>query len=334
VLPLEVRPVKIRLEACSACQLRCPSCPTTTGAAKPVVGRGFLKFDDFKALIDANPWLREIELSNYGEIFVNPELAAIIAYAHGRGVVLSCDNGANLNNVDESVIEALVRYGFRSITCSIDGASQATYGQYRVRGNFDDVIHTIRRINHYKQSLGSKFPVLTWQFIAFGHNEHEIAAAQKLAAELGMGFYVKLSWDSTLSPVRNPESIRSAAGVGAATREEFKQKHGQDYMQGICGQLWETPQINWDGKVLGCARNFWAEFGGNAFTDGLLPSINSEKLRYARRMLQGDAPARNDVPCSSCEIYLGRRHDAQWVGITFSAAESRISGKPGEQVKA
>jgi MoaA/NifB/PqqE/SkfB family radical SAM enzyme len=330
VLPLEVRPSKIRLEACSACQLRCPSCPTTTHAAKPMVGSGFLKFDDFKALIDANPWLKQIELSNYGEIFVNPELAAIIAYAHGRGVQLHCDNGANLNNVDESVIEALVRYGFRSITCSIDGASQETYSQYRVRGDFDDVINTVRRINHYKRSLGSEFPALTWQFIAFGHNEHEIAAAKKLATELGMGFYVKLSWDSGLSPVHDPQLIRNVTGAGAATREEFKEKRGHDYMQGICAQLWETPQINWDGKVLGCARNFWGEFGGNAFTDGLLPSINSEKMRYARRMLQGDAPHRDDIPCATCEIYLGRRQDTQWVGVKI---HRNVDNRPGGPAK-
>lgn len=317
MLPLEVRPEKIRLEASSACQLRCPSCPTTTGAARPVLGRGFLKFDDFKALVDANPWVREIELSNYGEIFVNPELAAIIAYAHGRGVALSCENGANLNNVDDSVIEAMVRYGFRSITCSIDGASQGTYSVYRVRGNFDDVIANVQRINHFKKIYGSSLPVLTWQFVVFGHNEHEIAAARMRAAELGMGFYVKLSWDSGFSPVKNPELVRGIGGVGAVTREEFREKYGRDYMEGICAHLWETPQINWDGKVLGCARNFWGEFGGNAFTDGLLASINTEKLQYARRMLQGEVPARGDVPCTTCDIYLGRRRDRQWIGIKF-----------------
>jgi len=317
MLPAEVRPTTIRLEASSACQLRCPSCPTTTGASWPVVGRGYLKFDDFKKLVDANPWVRAIELSNYGEIFVNPELAAIVAYAHGRGVALSCENGANLNNLDDTIAEALVRYGFRSITCSIDGASQQTYSQYRVRGNFDDVIANIERINRFKRVYRSDLPSLTWQFIAFGHNEHEIAAAQRRAAELGMGFYVKLSWDSEFSAVKNAELVRETTGTGAATREEFRQKHGYDYMQGICTQLWEKPQINWDGKVLGCARNFWDEFGGNAFNDGLLASINSENLQYARRMLQGEVAPRDGIPCTTCDIYLGRKRDGQWMGIKF-----------------
>ncbi len=31
-------------------------------------------------------------------------------------------------------------------------------------------------------------------------------------------------------------------------------------------------------KVLGCCRNFWGDFGGNAFTDGLVSSLNNEKI--------------------------------------------------------
>jgi len=72
---------RIRLEASSRCQLRCPSCPTTSGAILPAIGSGILKFADFQALLDGNPGLRDIELSNYGEIFLNPELIAILEYA-------------------------------------------------------------------------------------------------------------------------------------------------------------------------------------------------------------------------------------------------------------
>ena len=37
----------------------------------PHVGRGFLQIDDFRRLLDENPSLKLIELSNYGEIFLN-----------------------------------------------------------------------------------------------------------------------------------------------------------------------------------------------------------------------------------------------------------------------
>ena len=307
----KVKPLKIRLEASSFCQLRCPSCPTTSKTIHPAVGSGFLGLRDFQTLLVESPWLKEIELSNYGEIFLNPDLLEIIKFACERNVALKADNGANLNNVKENVLEGLVKHKFRSITCSIDGASNETYKVYRVKGNFETVIENIRKINLFKQKFQSEYPLLKWQFVVFGHNEHEIPLARKLASELNMKFFLKLSWDPQFSQVRDQEFVRKE--IGAASREEFKQKHGVDYMQEICRQLWEQPQINWDGKVLGCCRNFWGDFGGNAFRDGLLKSLNNEHIRYARDMLLGKKVARENIPCTTCSIYLGMKADGKWL---------------------
>jgi len=105
-----VKPTRIRLEASSFCQLRCPSCPNTTKAMNSAVGSGFLELNDFKKLLDHNPWVRDVELSNYGEIFLNPDLLEIIKYAYERNIALSANNGVNLNNVKENVLEGLVIY--------------------------------------------------------------------------------------------------------------------------------------------------------------------------------------------------------------------------------
>ena len=311
-----ITPTRIRLEASSACQLRCPSCPTTTGDAAAVVGKGWLKFEQFRRLLQDNPQLREIELSNYGEIFVNPEMEAILQLAHERGVALFCDNGANLNDVPDAVLEAVVKYGLRTMTVSIDGASQEVYETYRVRGTLDTVLANIRRINEFKQRHTSPYPRLTWQFVVFGHNEHEVTAARALAASLGMAFFAKLSWDPDFSPVRDAQRMMRDTGMDVASREEFRERHGMDYTHPICTQLWREPQINWDGKVLGCCRNFWGEFGGNAFGDGLDAVVNSEPMRYARRMLQGAEPARGDIPCSTCDLYLHRLQKRYWVRLS------------------
>jgi MoaA/NifB/PqqE/SkfB family radical SAM enzyme len=298
-----IEPRAIRLEASSFCQLRCPSCPTTTGAINPAVGGGFLRLDDFRRLLDENPSLASVELSNYGEIFLNPQLLHILELAHRRGVALTAGNGANINNVKDQVLEGVVRFKLRELTCSIDGASQQTYELYRVRGRFDAVIMNIKKINQFKRSYRSQFPRLRWQFIVFGHNEHELPVARRMAQELGMEFFIKLSWDDHVSPIRDNEAVRRQSKTGAATRAEFKQRYGRDYMQGICHELWDRPAINWDGKVLGCCRNFWGDFGGNAFTDGLRRSLNNEKITYARRMLRGQAAMRPDIPCATCDIY-------------------------------
>lgn len=308
-----IAPTKIRLEASSFCQLRCPSCPTTTKAIDPVVGKGFLKAENFRKLLDDNPALTDIELSNYGEIFLNPEMLAIMAYAHEKGVRLSANNGANLNNVRDDVLEGLVKYGFSAITCSIDGASDEAYRQYRVRGSLDTVLANVRKINAFKKQYNSPLPVLAWQFIIFGHNEHEVLEAKALAESLGMTFRPKLSWDDGFSEVHDKELVGQVTGLGVTTRKEFREKYGRDYLQQICTQLWTLPQINWDGKVLGCCRNFWGDFGGNAFTDGLMASVNTEEIAYAREMLQGRQEARDDIPCTTCEIYIGMKETGRFL---------------------
>ena len=320
----QIRPKKIRLEASSVCQLKCHSCPNNSKAILPTVGSGFLRLSDFQKLLGKNPWIAEIELSNYGEIFLNPDLLEIIKDAYERKVTLTADNGVNLNDVKREVLEGLVKYKFRSMTVSIDGASNETYKRYRIRGDYDVIIENIKKINLFKQQYQSKYPLLSWQFVIFGYNEHELPTARKLANELNMYFYSKLSWDAEFSPVQNQEAIRKE--LGAASREEYKEKYGVAYMQGICFQLWEQPQINWDGKVLGCCRNFWGDFGGNVFTNGLLESLNNEKINYARDMLMGRQGARDDIPCVTCESYLDMKREGKW--LKRSVKRRLISSMP------
>ena len=304
---------KIRLEASSRCQLRCPSCPTTSGAIQPAIGSGVLKFSDFKALLDGNPGLREIELSNYGEIFLNPELIPILEYAWLRKVQIWAANGVNLNHVQPEVLEAVVKYGVRQLRVSLDGASQATYAIYRVRGNFERVIENVRTINAFKAQYGTSYPELLWQFIVFGHNEHELSQARALAAELNMKFKPKLTWDDDFAPLKHPEQVRQELGLSEVTRSEYQAQHGQDYAQRTCHQLWDSPQINYDGRVLGCCRNFWGDFGANALSEGLDAAINSPRMQVARAMLLGRHPAQDHIPCTTCEIYETMKANHRWL---------------------
>ena len=170
-------------------------------------------------------------------------------------------------------------------------------------GRLDAVIANVVRINAHKRRLGTAFPRLRWQFVIFGHNEHEIAMARAMAETLDMEFFPKLSRDEAYSPVRDQDAVRRAVPQAAATRAEFHERTGQDYAEGICNQLWDSPQVNWDGKLLGCGRNFWGDFGANVFEDGLDAAVNSERIGYAREMLLGRTPAREDVPCTTCSIY-------------------------------
>ncbi len=76
------------MEACTLCQLNCPACWFRVDEygikKKNHTFFGYLKFDDFKNFVDDNPQIESIELSNNGEIFLNPELNKIIEYAYKK----------------------------------------------------------------------------------------------------------------------------------------------------------------------------------------------------------------------------------------------------------
>jgi len=307
----KVRPKKIRVDASSICQLKCPDCPTTNRLTLPVVGRGFLKLRNFQKILNDNPWIEVVELSNLGEIFLNPDILGIIKYAYKRGVVLTANVGVNLNSVNENVLEGLVKYKFRTITCSIDGASNKTYKLYRIKGNYDVVIENVKKINFFKKQYKSRYPSLSWRFIIFGHNEHELPIAREVAGELNMDFDFKISWDPKLSPIRNRKFVEKE--IGFTSWVEWRIRYGTNYWKELCIQMWEQPQINWDGKILGCCCNIMREFGGNAFTDDLLEILNNEMITYARDMLLGTQNERDDIPCTTCSIYLNMKKSKRWL---------------------
>ena len=313
----KVIPKTIGLETSSVCQLKCPCCPTASGEIKEHVGYGHLKFENFKKIVDENSMLKDIELSNLGEILLNPEFLDIIKYAFEKKVKVRADNGVNLNNVKDDFLEGIVKYKFRSMVCSIDGATQHSYQIYRVKGNFDTVINNIKKINHYKKLHKSEFPVLTWQYVVFGHNENEILKAKKMAEQLNMIFQPKLSWDPDFSPVNNIEFVKKEIGSKYASRKEFEIKNEKDYVHKICHQLWEKPHINWDGKILGCCVNYWGDFGDDVFKNGLITSINSDKMNYAKEMLMGNKPAKEEIPCSVCDNYKIMKESGKWLRRGF-----------------
>jgi MoaA/NifB/PqqE/SkfB family radical SAM enzyme len=305
----KINPQAIRLDLSTHCQLKCPSCPTAQGKIKEQLGSGFVSLENFQKIVDQNHQISHIELSNWGEVLLNPELPQILEYAYQNNVIITIMNGANLNTAKPEALESLVKYKVRQITCSIDGASQETYSQYRIGGNFDKVIENIQLINHYKSIYKTEFPILLWQFVAFGHNEHEISQAKEMAKNLKMEFYVKLSWDEDISPLQNPDQVREKVNSKVATQSEFLEKNKRDYMnQYFCKQMFQSPQINWDGRILGCCINSWGDYG-NAFDDKLSNVLNNEKMSYAREMLLGKALAKENIPCTTCSVYQNMKNN-------------------------
>lgn len=299
---LEMIGSNISLDASSICQLKCPICPTSKEFNKKgPVGWGYLKFNDFKNFIMHNPWIKNIELSCWGEIFLNPDLEQILKLAYDKKINLTVNGGANLNSVKKDVLESLVKYKLSSLNVSLDGATNETYKVYRKGGDLNIVLKNINTINFFKKKYGSNYPKLFWQFIIMGHNEHELSTARKMAYNLGMEFFTKLNREPSYSPIRNENLVRNESRLGVISRDDFFYKYKKIYIPN-CVRLWTSPQINWDGKLLGCSDNIWTSFG-NVFEKGLKPCLNDERYIYTKQIILGKKKARNDTPCFKCHKY-------------------------------
>ena len=307
----KIYPRTVRLEAATVCQLHCPNCYSGQGR-ETIRGIGCLKIADFKKFVSANPCIKQIELAGHGEIFLNPDLLQIIKHAYAQKISLIANTGVNLNYLTSEMAEALVKYNFQSIMCAIDGTNPETYKIYRVGGDFNKVIENIKKINFYKQKYRSKFPLLHWQFVIFGHNEAELPLAKNMAKQLQMSFVAHLAWDNAFSPVQNKGFVRKVTGLHSVTREDYYKDTGKPNEREICKQLWIDPLVNWDGRIFGCCINYWGDFG-NAFKYNLLEILNGAKMDYARSMLMGKQPPRDDIPCTHCPIYMKIANGKTWI---------------------
>jgi MoaA/NifB/PqqE/SkfB family radical SAM enzyme len=295
-------PQKLAIDPCTQCQLACPGCPNTDLGEPPGMGWGVLQFEHFKQLIDQNPAIKEVEFHCFGEAFLNKALVEMLRYGANRGLSFIFTS-ANFNHISEEMITALVECNVREITVAFEGLTQESYAIYRKRGKLSKVLENIKKLNAAKALAKSDSPAVQWLWIVFGHTEHEIPKAKKLAKELNMGFLTKMQWDSSYSPIRDPESLKLELGWDAVNREEYIALHDRDYKHRVCHQLWQAPRINWDGLVLGCC---WTQigFGSNAIDEGYEQAINGDRISYARKMLRGEAPPREDIPCTRCKMYL------------------------------
>ena len=171
------------IDVCNVCNLRCPLCPTgnTTIARKQAV----LSLEQYKEFFGKiKEYALVVSMYNHGEPLLNPELFSIIEHTHRNRV--GTNISSNFNWPQPVDINDFMRSGLDYVTVSLDGVTQETYQQYRVRGDITEVFDNLKRLLSARKALKSKSPFVEWQFIVFKHNEHEVDAARKLASEIGV----------------------------------------------------------------------------------------------------------------------------------------------------
>lgn len=242
------RPISISFEPTTACNLRCPECPS--GLRSFTRPTGNLKADFFKSTIDRMaPTLSSMMFYFQGEPYIHPEFLGMVKYAEARGIfTITSTNGHFLS---ESNVQKTLDSGLSRIIISIDGTTQATYEQYRKEGNFETVLAGAKRLVQARKAKGQTHPHIIFQFLVVKPNEHQIPEVYRLAKEIGID-EVRLKtaqiYDFTQGNELMPETPRySRYKKGQDGRYQIKNK-----LANHCWKLWHACVITWDGMVVPC----------------------------------------------------------------------------------
>lgn len=290
------RPYRYFIDLINVCNLRCPLCPTGRGILGRPAGR--MSREQYRRTIDQiAPFAYQVELYNWGEPLLHPEVIDFIRYARQKGI--SVGLSSNLHRLTDRIARDLIESGLNRLLVSIDGIRQETYERYRRGGNLQLVLDNLQRFLGIRDSLKRREPFVTWRLLVSRFNEDEIEAARETARRLGVDRFVTSPlYISTLDGEGAAEWIPTAPSHTVYRKTPENRWH--------CHDLWENLVVNWDGGVSPCCWIHQAAHDlGNVAEQPLpvvwnSPSFQSARRAVARRKDKGLGPK------TICHTCLGR----------------------------
>jgi len=242
------QPFTISIEPTTACNLRCPECPSGLRAFTRPTGN--LKENFFQDTIsELHKNLMYLIFYFQGEPYINPKFLNMVKYASDKGIyTITSTNGHFLN--DENARKT-IESGLDRMIISVDGTTQETYENYRIAGKLDSVLQGARNVVKWKKELNSKTPHLIFQFLVVRPNEHQIPEIYRLAEEIGID-EVKLKTAQVYDYEQGNPLIPTIEKY-ARYRENADGSYSvKNKLLDHCWKLWHACVITWDGIVVPC----------------------------------------------------------------------------------
>lgn len=241
-------PFTISVEPTTACNLRCPECPSGLRAFTRPTGN--LRADFFRKLMDElAPDLLWLIFYFQGEPYINPAFLDMVAYAKSKKIyTITSTNGHFL---DDENARRTVESGLDRLIISLDGTTQEVYEQYRQEGNLNKVLQGAANVVKWKKTLRSSTPHIIFQFLVVRPNEHQIPDAFRLAGEIGVN-EVKLKTAQVYDYQNGHPLIPLQEKYARYRRNEQGTFEVKNQLVNHCWKLWHSCVITWDGMVVPC----------------------------------------------------------------------------------
>ncbi len=249
-------PFTISIEPTTACNLRCPECPSGLRAFSRPTGN--LKEDFFRKTIDElHQELMYLIFYFQGEPYINPNFLDMVKYAHDKGIYTTTSTNAHF--LSDKNAQKTIESGLDRLIISVDGTTQETYESYRKEGKLENVLQGARNMVKWKKQMNSKTPHIIFQFLVVKPNEHQIPEIYKLAEEIGVD-EVKLKTAQVYDYENGNDLIPTIDKYARYQEMEDCKWTFKNALVNHCWKLWHSCVITWDGLVVPCCFDKDAEY--------------------------------------------------------------------------
>lgn len=241
-------PISASIEPTTACNLRCPQCPSGLRSFTRPTGRLDKKLYEH-ILNELGPQLWYLTLYFQGEPYLNPDFTNLVELANQRNIFTATSSNAHF--LDDENARKTVDSGLDKLIISVDGLSQETYEKYRIEGQLLKVEEGLSNIDKWKRKLKKNHPQVIVQFIVMRHNEHEVPRVKNWARKYNVD-KVQLKtaqiYDHENGSELLPEN-EDFARYGKSNTGIFNIKNK---LYDHCWRMWHSCVITWDGRVVPC----------------------------------------------------------------------------------
>lgn len=249
------KPMSISIEPTTACNLRCPQCPS--GLRQFSRPQGNLNIELNRQILDNVG--RQLQYINYyfqGEPFIHPQFLNLVKEARNRNIYVATSTNAHF--ITQEKAREIVKSQLSEAIISIDGTTQETYESYRIEGQLEKVIEGARQLVAAKKELKSAYPIVTFQFLVTRKNEHQLNELFKLADEIGVD-EVRLKTLQVYNFEDGNELIPESDKYSRYRKNSDGMFELKNKFRNRCWRMWSSCVLSWDGKVVPCCFDKDAE---------------------------------------------------------------------------
>ncbi len=242
------QPISLAIEPTTACNLRCPECPS--GLRSFTRPTGMLNLGLYQKVIDEQAKnLSYLLLYFQGEPYLHQDFLTLVKYASQKNIYTA--TSTNAHYLTDEIAKETVLSGLDRLIISIDGTTQETYEQYRIGGSLAKVIAGTKKLVAWKKKLGRARPYLIFQFLVVKPNEHQIEEVKQLAREIGV--------DAVKFKTAQLYNYQEGHELMPANQQYSRYKQLADGKYALkhkltnhCWKMWHSTVVTWDGRIVPC----------------------------------------------------------------------------------